>query len=202
MMRVMVIGATGTIGRAVVETLSSRHEVVKVGHKDGEYRVDIRSPDSIKKLYEAVGPVHAVVSAAGLATFGPLDQLTDEDFLLSVNNKLMGQVNLVRIGSRYIRDNGSFTVTSGVLSGEPMKGSAAISLVNAGLEGFVRAAALELPRGLRLNAVSPGWVKETLEAMGMDGSAGMPAMQVALAYVESVEGTRHGEVLDTRAFTK
>lgn len=201
-MKVMVIGATGTIGRAVVEQLSLRHEVVKVGHKRGDFRVDIGSSDSIKKLYEAVGSVDAVVSAAGVAKFAPLDQLTEDDFLLSANNKLMGQVNLVRIGSRYLRDNGSFTVTSGVLSRQPMKGSAAISLVNAGLEGFVRAAAIELPRGLRVNAVSPGWVKETLEAMGMDSAPGMPAKQVALAYVESVEGTRRGEVLDTRAFTK
>jgi NAD(P)-dependent dehydrogenase (short-subunit alcohol dehydrogenase family) len=201
-MKVMVIGATGTIGRAVVDKLSARHEIVKVGHKSGDYRVDIGSADSIKKLYEAIGPVDAVVSAAGLAKFAPLDQLTDEDFLLSVNNKLMGQVNLVRIGCRYVRDNGSFTVTSGVLSREPMKGSAAISLVNAGLDGFVRAATLELPRGMRVNAVSPVWVKETLKALGMDSATGMPAQQVALAYVESVEGTRNGEVLDARSFAR
>ncbi|MBA2253153.1 MAG: short chain dehydrogenase [Nitrospirales bacterium] len=198
----MVIGATGTIGRAVVETLLGRHEVIKVGHTSGDYRVDISSPASIKKLYEAVGPVDAVVSAAGVAKFAPLDHLTDDDFLLSVNNKLMGQVNLVRIGSRYVRDNGSFTVTSGVLGREPIKGSAAISLVNAGLDGFVRAAALELPRGLRVNVVSPVWVKETLEVLGMDSASGMPAQQVALAYVESVEGKRNGDVLDTQTFVK
>ncbi|HEY6084234.1 MAG TPA: short chain dehydrogenase [Nitrospira sp.] len=201
-MKVMVIGATGMIGRAVVEQLSLRHELVKVGHKDGEYRVDISSPDSIKKLYEAVGPIDAVVSAAGVAKFAPLDQLTDEDFLLSVSNKLMGQINLVRIGSRYIRDNGSFTLTSGLLGREPMKGSAAISLVNAGIDGFVRAAALELPRGRRVNAISPVWVKETLVTLGMDPTSGMPAKEVALAYAESVEGKRNGEVLDTRSFGK
>jgi NAD(P)-dependent dehydrogenase (short-subunit alcohol dehydrogenase family) len=199
-MKVIVIGATGTIGRAIVETLFSRHEVVKVGHKDGDYQVDISSPRSIKRLYEAVGPVDAVVSAAGVAKFAPLDQLTDDDFLLSMNNKLMGQVNLVRIGAQYVRDSGSFTLTSGLLGREPMKGSAAISLVNAGIDGFVRAAALELPRDMRVNAVSPVWVKETLEAMGMDSASGMPAKQVALAYVESIEGTRNGAVLDTRTF--
>jgi NAD(P)-dependent dehydrogenase (short-subunit alcohol dehydrogenase family) len=199
-MKVMVIGATGTIGRAIVERLRARHEVIEVGHKGGDFHVDISSRDSIRTLYEAVGPVDAVVSAAGLAKFAPLDQLTDEDFLMSLNNKLMGQVNLIRLGCRYLNDNGSFTVTSGVLSREPMKGSAAISLVNAGIDGFVRAAALEVPRGLRVNAVSPVWVKETLQALGMDSSSGMPAQQVALAYVESVEGKRNGEVLDTRVF--
>lgn len=173
-----------------------------MGHKTGAQRVDISSPDSIKQLYEAVAPIDAVVSAAGVAKFAPFDQLTDADFLLSVNNKLMGQVNLVRIGYRYMRDNGSFTLTSGVLSQEPMKGSVAISLVNAGIEGFVRAAALELPRGLRVNAVSPVWVRETLEALGMDPTNGMPAKQVALAYVENVEGTWNGEVFDTRPLEK
>lgn len=201
-MKVMVIGATGTIGRAIVERLRARHEVIEVGHKGGDFHVDISSRDSIRTLYEAVGPVDAVVSAEGLAKFAPLDQLTDEDFLMSLNNKLMGQVNLIRLGCRYLNDNGSFTVTSGVLSREPMKGSAAISLVNAGIDGFVRAAALEVPRGLRVNAVSPVWVKETLQALGMDSSSGMPAQQVALAYVESVEGKRNGEVLDTRVFGK
>lgn len=199
-MRVIVVGATGTIGRAVVQKLSARHEIIKVGHKGGEYRVDIGSPDSVKKLYEAVGMVDAVVSTAGLAKFGPLDQLTDADFQLGLSNKLMGQVNLIRIGYRYVRDHGSFTVTSGLLGREPMQGSAAISLVNAGLDGFVRAAALELPRGIRINAVSPVWVTEKLMALGMDTSQGMPAEQVALAYVESVEGKRTGEVLDTRSF--
>jgi len=201
-MKVMVIGATGTIGRAVIEHLSARHEIVKVGHKHGEYRVDISSADSIKKLYETVGPVDAVVSAAGVAKFAPFDQLTNEDFLLSVNNKLMGQINLVRIGCRYVRANGSFTLTSGVLAREPMPGSAAISMVNAGIDGFARAAALELPRSLRVNAVSPVWVKETLDVLGMTSETGMTAREVALAYGESVESKRNGEVLDTRKFGK
>ena len=112
----------------------------------------------------------------------------------------MGQVNVVRAGMATIRDGGSFTLTSGVLSTEPMRGSAAISLVNAGLEGFARAAALEMPRGVRINVVSPPWVSETLEAMGRDADAGMPAAQVARAYVESVEGSENGEVLDARAY--
>ncbi|HJU05615.1 MAG TPA: short chain dehydrogenase [Nitrospiraceae bacterium] len=201
-MRVMVVGATGTIGRAVVSKLSARHEIIKVGHTSGDYRVDIASADSLHKLYEAIGPVDAVVSASGVAKFADLDRLIDEDFQLSLSNKLMGQVNLVRLGIRHVRDRGSFTVTSGLLGREPMRGSAAISLVNAGLDGFVRAAALELPRGIRINAVSPVWVTETLNAMGMDTSHGMPAEQVAWTYVESVEGKRSGEILDTRSFAK
>jgi NAD(P)-dependent dehydrogenase (short-subunit alcohol dehydrogenase family) len=199
-MRVIVIGGSGTIGRPVVEALSTRHEVIRVGRNSGEYHADIASRDSIIELFERLIPFDAVVSAAGSARFKPLEKLTDEDFAFSLANKLMGQVNLVRLGAKYVSDGGSFTLTSGVLSTEPMMGSAAISMVNAGLEGFARAAALELPRGVRVNVVSPPWVSETLEEMGQDGSKGMPAAQVAAAYVESVEGRRTGETLDARDF--
>lgn len=199
-MKIIVIGATGTIGSRVAELLGSDHDVIKVGHKSGDFRVDISSKDSIAKLFKDVGPFDAVVCAAGLAKFGKIDELSDEDYMLGLSSKLMGQVNLVRVGRNLINDNGSFTLTSGVLSQQPMVGSSSISLVNAGIEGFVRAAALEMQRGMRVNAVSPVWVKETMEAMGMDSSSGMPAGKVAFAYKESVEGKRTGEVLDVRDF--
>lgn len=197
-MRVIVIGATGTIGSAVVAALSARHDVVTVGNTRGTFQVDLASPESISRMFEAVGAFDALVSTAGRAAFAGLSDLKDADFQFSLSNKLMGQANLVRIGSRFIRDGGSFTLTSGVLSQETMKGSAAISMVNAGLEGFVRAAALELPRGLRVNVVSPPWVTETLIARKMDPSIGLPAATVAQAYVMSVEGTITGQTLDPR----
>src|SRR4029453_19205469 len=149
-------------------------------------------------MYEAAGPVDAVVSAAGQAKFAPFAFLTDADFELSLRNKLMGQVNLVRLGlaRNAVRDGGSFTLTSGVLARAPIPGSAASSLVNAGLEGFTRAAALEAPRGIRVNVVSPPWVTETLAALGMDKSIGLPAATVAQAYVRAVEGKETGVVID------
>jgi NAD(P)-dependent dehydrogenase (short-subunit alcohol dehydrogenase family) len=199
-MRAIVIGATGTIGKAVVEALADRHEIVRAGRHSGDHQVDIASRESIERFFEAAGPFDALVSAAGDARFGPLDTLSDEDFAFSLTNKLMGQVNLVRAGLRHVRDHGSFTLTSGLLARYPAKGSAAITLVNAGLEGFARVAALEAPRGVRVNVVSPTWVSETLEAMGRDGSGGLPAATVARAYVESVEGSRTGEILDVREF--
>ena len=199
-MKVIVIGGGGTIGGPVADALSARHEVIKVGRSGGDYRADIASRDSVVRLFEWAAPFDAVVSAAGLAKFKPLEELTDEDFAFTLANKLMGQVNLVRVGVEYINDGGSFTLTSGVLSTEPVRGGATISLVNAGLEGFARGAAVELPRGLRVNVVSPPWVSETLEEMGQDPSHGMPAAEVARAYVESVEGRRTGETLDARDF--
>jgi NAD(P)-dependent dehydrogenase (short-subunit alcohol dehydrogenase family) len=199
-MKVVVIGATGTIGQAVVQALSGRHEIVPVSHAKGELRVDLASRDSIERLFSAIGPFDALVSAAGQAAFKPLPDLKDEDFQFSLSNKLMGQVNLVRIGSRTITEGGSFTLTSGLLAREPMPGGAAISLVNSGIEGFARAAALEKPRNIRVNVVSPPWVSETLKAMGMDPSGGMPAARVAKAYMRSVEGQDTGEVIDARTF--
>ncbi len=197
-MRVIVIGGTGTIGSAVVRLLSTRHDVVVVGHKKGTYQVDLASPDSITSLFTAVGSCDAVVSTAGIAKFASLDDLTYDDYFIGLKNKLMGQANLVRIGKPFVTNHGSFTLTSGVLSREPMKGSCAISMANAGLEGFVRAAALDVPRGLRVNVVSPPWVTETLIARGMDPSIGIPADQVAQSYLASVEGTMTGQTIDPR----
>ena len=199
-MRVIVVGATGTIGSAVIAALSPQHDVVSVGHTSGAIRVDLASIESILQLFRTVEAFDALVCAAGRAAFGSLDELKDADFQIGLSNKLMGQVNLVRIGRQYVHDNGSFTLTSGILSREPMKGSASISMVNAGLEGFARAAALELPRGIRINVVSPPWVTETLIARKMDPSIGLPAATVAQAYLAGVEGTVTGQTIDPRTF--
>lgn len=197
-MHVIVVGGTGTIGSAVAAALLPRHEVVVAGRKTGVVSVDLALPESIRAMFQTVGKFDAVVSAAGQAKFGTLDDLTDADYVFSFSNKLMGQANLVRIGRQFIADGGSLTLTTGVLGQEPIKGSASISMVNAGLEGFVRAAALELPRGIRVNVVSPPWVTETLVARKMDPSPGMSAARVAQAYLASVEGTMTGQTLDPR----
>jgi len=195
-MKVIVIGATGTIGRAIVHAIGNRHEVIPVSHSKSAIKVDIADRASITKIFGTTGRVDAVICAAGLAKFGPMTSLSDEDFALGLNSKLMGQVNLVRSGTEYINDNGSITLTSGILSRRPMKGSSAISLVNSALEGFGRAAALEMPRGVRINIVSPNWVIDTLKAFNMDPSIGTPVEVVAQAYVRALEGTMNGEVLD------
>lgn len=195
-MKILVIGATGTIGAAVAKALEKRHEVLRASHSRSDLAVDLADPRSIQRLYAKVGSLDAVVSAAGQAAFRPLLDLSDADFALGLTNKLMGQVNLVRLGVEALRDGGSFTLTSGILSRQPMPGGAAISLVNGGLEGFGRAAALDLPRGLRINVVAPGWVRETLMAMKMDPAPGAPAARVAEAYVKCVEGSMTGQVID------
>lgn len=199
-MKVVVIGGTGTIGGAVADALAARHEVVRVARTEGDFTADIEEAATLTALFDAIGEVDAVVCCAGRASFKPLEQLDEPDFHLGLNSKLMGQVNVVRQGLKHVRDGGSFTLTSGVLAWEPMKGGAAISPVNAAVEAFGRAAALEMPRGVRINTVSPPWVSETLQAMGQDPSHGMPAEQVARAYVAAVEGSQNGETLDARTF--
>ncbi|HXY40296.1 MAG TPA: short chain dehydrogenase [Vicinamibacteria bacterium] len=195
-MRILVVGASGTIGKAVVAALQPRHEVKGVTRHSRPLSVDITQPASIRALYAAAGPLDAVVSAAGEARFGPLRELDDAAFAFSLANKLMGQVNLVRLGLEHLSDGGSFVLTSGVLARAPMPGSGAISLVNAALEGFARAAALEAPRGIRVNVVSPPWVTDTLRALGMDPARGLSPETVARAYVLAVEGPANGAVLE------
>jgi len=194
-MRILVVGASGTIGRAIVAALSAGNEVILASLRSATIKVDIADPGSIQRMYRTLGRVNAVVCAAGQAKFAPLAQLSDADFRFCLDNKLMGQVNLVRYGFEHVEEGGSFTLTTGILAQTPMPGSAAISLVNAGLEGFVRAAALEAPRHIRVNAVSPPWVSETLQALKMDPSQGLPASTVARAYVRSVTGKETGSTL-------
>jgi NAD(P)-dependent dehydrogenase (short-subunit alcohol dehydrogenase family) len=193
-MRILLIGATGTIGRAVAAALS-KHDLIMASHEKAPEKVDITDPGSVQALLKRVGQVDAIVSAAGGAAFKPLAELTDADFAFSLKSKLMGQVNVTRYGFAAVKDGGSITLTGGTLSQQPMIGSGAVSLVNAGLEGFGRAAALEAPRRIRVNVVSPPWVSETLQAMGQDPKGGLPAAAVAKSYVASVEGRDTGRII-------
>ena len=195
-MRILIVGARGTIGSEVVKALSANNEIIEASRSHTPIKVDIRDVASIRAMYDKAGKVDAVVSAAGSGAWKPLAELTDDDFDMSLHYKLMGQVNLIRYGLDHVSDGGSITVTSGILSRDPMQGGAAISLLNAGLEGFVRAAALEAPRRIRVNVVSPPWVTETLQQMKMTGVPGLPAAVVAGAYALSVNGAATGQVIE------
>lgn len=195
-MRIVVVGATGTIGKAVVATLEGRHEVVKVGHSGGDHQVDMADSSSIRQLFKAVGRFDALVSAAGKVHFGAFAELTETEFEIGLRHKLMGQVNLVLIGREHANDGGSFTLTSGLLSHDPIRYGAAASLVNGALDAFVKGAAIELDRGLRINIVSPGVLQESLPVFGdyFRGHEAVPGARVANAYVKSVEGLLTGQV--------
>lgn len=199
-MKIVVIGASGTIGKAVVEAISAGNEVIAISRTSGDRQADITDAASLDAALASVAPFDALISAAGGAAFKPVTELTDEDLAFSLGYKLMGQINVIRTGLKYVAEGGSITVSSGVLAQEPSPGSAAVSLVNSGLEGFVRAAGLERPRNVRVNVVSPPWVTETLKAYGMPLDGGMDASAVARSYVAAVDGSMSGQVLDARTF--
>jgi NAD(P)-dependent dehydrogenase (short-subunit alcohol dehydrogenase family) len=195
-MKVIIIGASGTLGKAVDRELGARHQVVRVGHSSGDLRVDITDLQSIEQLYEKIGEFDAVVSATGNIHFGPFEQFTPEQFEIGLRSKLMGQVNLVTLGLKHIRPRGSFTLTSGQLNDDPIRGGVSGAMVNGALEGFVRSAAIELPRELRINLVSPTVTEESLPAYGpfFPGQKPVPAAEAALGYAKSVEGPQTGRV--------
>jgi NAD(P)-dependent dehydrogenase (short-subunit alcohol dehydrogenase family) len=195
-MKIVLIGAGGTLGRAVAAELAVRHQVISVGRHSGEFHADIRDLQSVQALFHQLGRVDAIVNAAGSVHFGPWNELTPEKFDVGLRDKLMGQVNLVLAGQEALLDGGSFTLTSGILSEDPIRFGVCASLVNGALESFVRAAAIELPRGLRINVVSPTVLHESMAAYGpyFQGFKPIPAADAALAYSKSIEGRQTGQV--------
>lgn len=194
-MKILLIGASGTVGSAIKAELAQRHEVISIGRSSGDFRVDISDSTSIRTLFEQTGTFDALVCAAGSVNFVPLGDMSEADFELGLRDKLMGQVNLLLIGREYANDGASFTFTSGILNRDPIRTGASAALVNGALDAFVKAAAIELPRGLRVNSVSPTVL---VEAMGsyapyFRGYKPAPGADVALAYAKSVEGLQTGQ---------
>ncbi|MBW8465358.1 short chain dehydrogenase [Acidovorax sp.] len=196
MSKILLIGASGTIGQAVLANLGARHDVITVGRSSGMHQADLAQPASLAALFAAVGKVDAIVSTAGNVHFGPLAEMTAEQFHIGLQDKLLGQVQLALLGQRYLNDGGSITLISGILGTEPIRNGASATAVNAAIEGFVAAAAIELPRGLRINAVSPTVLTESMGTYGpfFPGFEPVPAERAALAYQRSVEGAQTGRV--------
>lgn len=195
-MRILVVGASGTLGSAICRELGARHEIVTAGRNSGDERVDVEDFASIQAMYQRVGTVDAVVSALGKVHFGALSDMTPDLMAIGLRNKLMGQVNLVLAGTQHVADGGSFTLISGILAHDPIKLGTSASLVNGAIESFVEAAAIELPRGIRINAVSPGVFVESMEGYGpfFRGHKPVPVADAALAFSKSVEGLRTGQI--------
>jgi NAD(P)-dependent dehydrogenase (short-subunit alcohol dehydrogenase family) len=195
-MKILVIGGTGTIGQAVVHELSQRHTIITAGREHGDVRLDMTNKSSIEAMYKSVGKFDALIVTAGQVHFAPLTDMTDELYEIGLKNKLMGQVNLVLIGMKYINDGGSFTLTSGILSQEPLRLASSAAMVNGAVDSFVKTAAVEMPRGIRINVVSPTILAESVQKYGdaFQGFLPVPAAHVALAYSKSVEGAQTGQI--------
>lgn len=195
-MKILVIGASGTLGRAVAAELGRDHQVVKVGQRGGDFQVDITDADSVAALFERVGKVDAIIATTGSVHFGPVSDTTAAQFNLGLQDKLLGQVRLALVGQHYLNDAGSITLTSGIVAEEVIRQGSNATAVNAAVEGFARAAAVELPRGLRINVVSPSIVTESAALYGpfFPGYETVAAARVALAYRRSVAGPHTGRV--------
>lgn len=195
-MRILIIGGTGTIGQAVVQELSKRHEVIVASQRQSDLCVDITDKKSLEKMYQTVGKVDAVISTTGKVHFGAFSEITEEQYALGLNNKLMGQVNLVSMGLNYLNDQGSFTLTSGIINRDPIRLGSSAAMVNGAIDSFVKAAAIEMPRGLRINAVSPTVLTESMDKYAdfFRGFVSVPVGIVAQAYVKSVEGAQTGQI--------
>lgn len=195
-MKVIVIGATGAVGKAVVTELAQRHEVVTVGARGGQHQVDFADIESVRSLFAKVGKVDAVVVTAGSLHFAPLASFTPEQFYVGLNSKLMGQVNVALVAQQYLNDGGSITLTSGIVAEQPIRNGASASMVNSAIEGFVRGAAIELPRGLRINVVSPTVLQESMDGYGpfFIGFEPIAASRAALSYGRSVDGAQTGQI--------
>jgi len=195
-MKIIVIGASGAVGKCAVDALSPRHEVITVGRSSGDIHADIEDVDSIRAMYRETGRVDAVVSAVGHGHFGAVDEMTSEQFMKGFNHKVLPQVNLVLEGFDYVNDGGSFTLTSGVLNRDPIRGGSCAAAANGALDAFVFGASVEMPRGIRINTVSPEVLEVSRERYHgfFHGHVHVSNEAVGLAYSKAVEGCLSGQV--------
>ncbi len=196
-MKILIIGGKGTIGKKVSDHFSKKHDVLTAGRKSGDVSVDITDSQSIAAMFESVGKVDAVVCIAGEAKWAAFDSMTAEDFEFGLKNKLMGQVNLVRIGRPYLNSGGSFTLSTGILADHPVELTSSPAMVNGAIHSFVKAVSLELQNGIRINVVSSGLVEDAVEKYEayFPGHNPIPMKKVINGYVKSVLGKGTGEII-------
>jgi NAD(P)-dependent dehydrogenase (short-subunit alcohol dehydrogenase family) len=196
-MKILIIGGNGTIGKKVSAHLSNKHETIVAGRTSGDITVDIADCKSIEAMFETTGKIDAILCIAGEAKWAAFDSLTEEDFYIGLRSKLMGQVNLVRIGQDYLNTGGSFTLTTGILADYPVVMTTSAAMVNGGIHSFVKAASLELKNEIRINVVSSGLVEDAVEKYEayFPGYNPIPMHKVINGYVRSVEGKGTGQII-------
>lgn len=195
-MKIVIVGASGTMGTYLSKAFESEHEVVRVDYKSGDVTVDITSPEEIEKMYKQIGAFDALICTAGPTHVGPWSTLDNNTFRKGVEGKMMGQINLVLIGQHYINPKGSFTLITGALTYDPQKNFANASAANAAVEGFVRAAAIELPNGIRINAVSPTVIENSPQYFPyFPGDIPVTMKQLEFGFRKGVFGAGTGHVI-------
>lgn len=196
-MKILIIGGNGTIGKTVSKHFSKKHEVIIAGRQSGDVNVDIADSQSIKQMFETIGKMDAVVCIAGDAKWAEFVSMTEDDFYIGLKSKLMGQVNLVRIGKDYVNPKGSFTLSTGILADHPVALTTSAAMVNGGIHSFVKAVCLELENNIRINVVSSGLVEDAVKKYEayFPGHNPIPMKKVINGYVKSVEGKGNGEII-------
>ena len=196
-MKILIVGGTGTIGKKVSGHFAKTHEVLTAGRNSGDVTVDITDSRSIAAMFESIGKVDAVVCIAGEAKWAAFDGMTEEDYFVGLKSKLMGQVNLVRIGQNYVNAGGSFTLSTGILADHPVALTTSAAMVNGGIHSFVKAVSLELKNGIRINVVSSGLVEDAVDKYEayFPGHNPIPMRKVVNGYVKSVQGKSTGEII-------
>lgn len=195
-MKIVIVGASGTMGTYLSKASETEHEVVRADRSSSEVQVDITSPAAIKEMYKEIGQLDALICTAGPTYVGPWKNLNEETFRVGVEGKMMGQINLVLIGQHYINPKGSFTLITGALTHEPQKNFANASAANAAIEGFVRAAAIELANGIRINAVSPTVIEASPQYFPFfPGEIPVTMQQIEFGFRKSVFGAGTGQII-------
>lgn len=196
-MRILVVGGEGTVGQAAISDLRKRHEIVSAGRNSGQHRVDVMDEASVVALFKACGAIEAVIVTTGHGHFGPVAEMTPSQYRKGIDDKLMGQINVALTAIRQVKDGGSITLTSGVTNRDHIRNGANAASVNGAIDEFVRAAAIEMPRGLRINSVSPGLLEASVKKYEgfFPGHAPVPAERVGLAYTKAVEGALNGQII-------
>lgn len=197
-MKVVVIGATGTIGRAVFNLLTKDYQVVGAS-RSSELVVDLQKPVTFSNIIKQHEDVEAILCVAGNAVFGQLDSLTDKEIKFGITNKLLGQINLVRYFRTHMIKDGVIVLTTGILAQNPNPYSSMLTMINRGLEGFVEAASLDMPKNQKIHAVSPPLAKETAEKMGWE-HGGVPASEIAKLYQKALTSTQNGKIFSYKDF--
>ena len=196
-MQILIIGARGSVGRTVVDALEGRHNLIRAGLTSGDIQVDLESLVSIREMYRHVGNIDAVVVACGHGHFGPVEEMTGELWMKGILHKTLPQINVVLEGIPWINDRGSFTLTSGVLNRDPIAGCASAASANGAIDGFVLGAAGDMPRGIRINSVSPGLLENSVDRYQgkFPGHEPVSSRRVGLAYTKSIEGVLTGQTI-------
>ena len=196
-MKILIVGGNGTIGKKVCSLLLEKHEVITAGRKNADLFVDLNNADTIKKMFEEAGLIDALICTAGESKWDHFRDLTEKDFYIGIKSKLMGQVNLVRIGQDYLNSGGSITLTTGILADDPVARTTSASMVNGAIHSFVKAVSLEIENDIRVNVVSPGLVEDAYEKYKsyFPGYHPVSMKRVVNGYIRSVEGRTRGEII-------